>query len=189
MLMRSCVWMVDGVWAQIRLFECVLSKMCLSFGYRTPSPPPPAAATSSAPHWHINYSIWMYSFQINRDGKEIEINVCKNKGRVETDYAQSAVKLFFKSNASCGSGGKQTFPIHFTPNLCPTWKLILSDFSYYSVIMPWFPSKWREADMHHFQYCIHNFHSLHSVPHMVSFRMNILIIVFQPTFQYWQSQQ
>lgn len=47
---------------------------------------------------------WLsFTFQINRDNKEIELNVCNNDGRVETDYAQSAVKMLFKANATCGS--------------------------------------------------------------------------------------
>lgn len=46
---------------------------------------------------------WFFIFQINRDNKEIELNVCNNDGRVETDYAQSAVKMFFKANATCGN--------------------------------------------------------------------------------------
>lgn len=61
-------------------------------------------STSPISNMHVNC---LYS-QMNRDGREIEINVCKNKGRVSTDYSRGAVTMLFKSNVSCGNSGKQT---------------------------------------------------------------------------------
>lgn len=44
-------------------------------------------------------------FQINYQEKPLEIDLCKSKGRIETDYSQGAVMLFFDVKAPCGKDG------------------------------------------------------------------------------------
>lgn len=45
--------------------------------------------------------------QLNYNNQPIQVDLCKNDKKIEIDYTQSTVKMFFVQNAQCGQDGKR----------------------------------------------------------------------------------
>lgn len=52
-------------------------------------------------------------------GKRIDVDLCTANKRIEIDYSQSAVKVFFEQPAKCGQDGKEFLIIFFYRLLSP----------------------------------------------------------------------
>lgn len=60
----------------------------------------------------INWIIFL--LQIDYMGNPIEVDLCKNSKnrKIEIDYSQRSVKMFFDQSAKCGQNGKRIIIIY-----------------------------------------------------------------------------
>lgn len=64
--------------------------------------------------YFMNYSFFpLWIQQLNYNNQPIQVDLCKNDKKIEVDYTQSTIKMFFDQNAKCGQDGKRiVVPFH-----------------------------------------------------------------------------
>lgn len=62
--------------------------------------------------------------------KRIDVDLCTANKRIEIDYSQSAVKVFFEQPAKCGQDGKEFLIIFLLSSLFPNFIFTLFELRY-----------------------------------------------------------